>query len=124
MTLKQTNGANNIIKFTISDTKEDCGKDDINKCRFEIIVKSSILINLFRIFTNYENQYKKELIYLTQREKEVLKYIAQGKNNTQIAHKLNVSIHTTKMHVHKILEKLSVSDRTEAAVKAIKNDLI
>lgn len=61
---------------------------------------------------------------LTSREVEVLRYLAQGKNNYQIAQKLNVSVHTAKAHIQNIFKKLCVTDRTEAVVKAIKERLI
>lgn len=63
-------------------------------------------------------------INLTSREKQVLALIADGSTNNEIAQKLNVSINTTKVHVCKILQKLSVNDRTQAAIKAMKNNLI
>lgn len=61
---------------------------------------------------------------ITNREIEVLKYIAKGKNNNQIAKYLNVSIHTAKVHVQNIFKKLSVDDRTAAVVAAIKLGLL
>lgn len=61
---------------------------------------------------------------LTAREKQVLSLIADGLNNTEIAKKLDVSINTTKAHVCNILQKLSVQDRTQAAIKAIRDKII
>lgn len=58
---------------------------------------------------------------LTERELEVLNYIALGKSNEEIAKKLNVSTHTIKVHSHNIYNKLLVEDRTQAVIKAIKN---
>lgn len=66
----------------------------------------------------------KEQINLTLREKQVLALIAQGLPNSEIAKKLEVSINTTKAHVCNILQKLCVNDRTQAAIKAIKYNLI
>ena len=60
---------------------------------------------------------------LTSREKEILSLIAQGLSNTEIANKLFISAHTAKAHVGNILLKLSVTDRVQAAVKAVKYDL-
>ena len=57
-------------------------------------------------------------VTLTQREVEVLRLIAQGRTNRQIARSLFVSVSTTKKHVQRIFSKLEVSDRTQAAVKA------
>lgn len=63
-------------------------------------------------------------ILLTEREKEVLKLLVDGKSNTEIANNLIVSVHTAKAHVCSILQKLSVEDRVQAAVKAIRQGLI
>ena len=61
---------------------------------------------------------------LTIREKQVLSLIVEGMNNHEIAKKLDVSINTTKAHVCNILQKLSVQDRTQAAIKALKDKII
>ncbi len=66
---------------------------------------------------------EKEDFHLTLREKEVLDLLVQGFSNTEIADKLTVSPCTAKAHVCKILNKLSVTDRVQAAVKATKYDL-
>lgn len=55
---------------------------------------------------------------LTQREVEVLRLVARGHTNRQIALNLFVSVSAVKKHVHHILSKLEVSDRTQAAVRA------
>ena len=57
---------------------------------------------------------------LTKREMEVLKLIIEGKTNSQIAQEMVVSINTAKAHVGKILNKLSATDRVQAAVKAVR----
>ena len=61
---------------------------------------------------------------LTEREFEVLKLIVKGKTNTEIAEKLSISVHTAKAHVCSILQKMCVNDRVQAAVKAVREDLV
>ncbi len=61
---------------------------------------------------------------LTGREKEVLIQVANGMFNKEIATTLNISERTVKNHISNIFKKIDVSDRTQAAVFAIKNDLI
>ena len=61
---------------------------------------------------------------LTKREIEVLKMIAGGALNKEIASTLNISERTVKNHVSNIFKKINVSDRTQAAVFAIKNNLV
>lgn len=61
---------------------------------------------------------------LTEREYEVLKLIVGGKSNKEIATALQVSSHTAKAHVANIIQKLAVDDRTQVAVKALKDGLV
>jgi DNA-binding NarL/FixJ family response regulator len=61
---------------------------------------------------------------LSARETEILRLIADGKSNSDIAEDLYLSMGTIKGHVRDILDKLSASDRTQAAVKALKRGLI
>ena len=61
---------------------------------------------------------------LTRRELEVLIKVANGMFNKEIATSLDISERTVKNHISNIFKKIDVSDRTQAAVFAIKNDLI
>jgi len=61
---------------------------------------------------------------LTEREMEVLRLIAQGKSNQETADTLFIGIKTVKFHVTNVLAKLGVEDRTQAAIYALKNNLI
>lgn len=67
---------------------------------------------------------KDKMKMLTDREVEVLKLVAEGKFNKEIASQLNISERTVKNHISNIFKKIDVSDRTQAAVFAIKNNLI
>lgn len=74
--------------------------------------------------------YQKSIIFdnetdiLTKRELEVLKLLAEGLFNKEIAYKLSISEKTVKNHVSNIFKKINVSDRTQAAVYAIKNNIV
>lgn len=61
---------------------------------------------------------------LSDREQEVLKLIVEGLSNHTIAETLNISIPTVKTHVQHILQKLHVSDRTQAALLAVRQQLV
>jgi two-component system, NarL family, response regulator LiaR len=61
---------------------------------------------------------------LTSRELEVLELIVAGRNNADIAAALYISVGTVKTHVRNILNKLCVSDRTQAAVRALRSGLV
>lgn len=65
-----------------------------------------------------------ELEMLSQREREVLRLIAQGCSNQEIAQQLYLSLGTVKSYVRIILNKLSVDDRVQAAAKAVREGLI
>lgn len=61
---------------------------------------------------------------LTARELEILKMLSKGPTNKQIGHALGISDNTVRNHVNSIIEKLEVSDRTEAATTAIQRGII
>ena len=67
---------------------------------------------------------KEKIESLTRRELEVLIQLANGSFNKEIATSLNISERTVKNHISNIFKKIDVNDRTQAAVFAIKNDLI
>lgn len=65
-----------------------------------------------------------KLRFLTKREKEVLVQVASGMSNKEIAINLDISERTVKNHISNIFKKIDVSDRTQAAVFAIKNNMV
>lgn len=67
---------------------------------------------------------KDKISALTNRELEVLTQVANGMFNKEIAINLNISERTVKNHISNIFKKIDVSDRTQAAVFAIKNNII
>ncbi len=77
-------------------------------------------LNMFR----HSNLHSDIDVHLTSREKEVLKHIVDGDSNVEIARKLIVSVHTAKAHVCSVLQKLGVDDRVQAAVLAVKSNLV
>jgi NarL family two-component system response regulator LiaR len=64
-----------------------------------------------------------EVVSLTDRETEVLRLIAQGNNNVQIAAKLVLSERTVHSHVNRILTKLHLASRTQAALYALRKGI-
>ena len=88
---------------------------------------SKIAGYIFDVLKNIEEKQKEEKLTLedfniSEREKEVLKLIADGLTNEEIAEKLFVSKNTVKNHVASIISKLSVKDRTQVAIVALKNN--
>jgi len=71
-----------------------------------------------------KNQATQPLDLLTNRELDVLKEIAKGKSNKEIASSLYITEKTVKTHVSNILSKLELQDRTQAALFAVKHHLV
>ncbi len=66
----------------------------------------------------------KSLDELTERERQILRQIAHGYSNKMIARKLDITEGTVKVHVKRVLHKLGMRSRVEAAVWAVENDLV
>ncbi|PKR77583.1 DNA-binding response regulator [Halalkalibacillus sediminis] len=79
--------------------------------------------HLFQHVNNEESEDSKAIQELTKREREVLVEIAKGKNNKEIAESLFVTEKTIKTHISNLFSKLPVSDRTQAALFAVKNKI-
>ncbi|MGN1274686.1 MAG: response regulator transcription factor, partial [Thermoguttaceae bacterium] len=69
-------------------------------------------------------QFQKIYHKLTIREQEVLRFLAQGKSNKEIAAQLNVTADTIKEHLIRIFRKIDAHDRTQAAVWAVRKGLV
>ena len=65
-----------------------------------------------------------EDVPLTQRETQVLRHVALGLSNKEIGKSLEISVETVKEHVQNILRKIAVTDRTQAAVWAVRKGLV
>jgi DNA-binding NarL/FixJ family response regulator len=90
----------------------------------ESILDQELMARLLRRLAS-ETPAKEELLpQLSPREREVLQLLIKGQTNREIAHNLTVSVSTVKIHVEHILAKLRVSDRTQAAVRAIEMGLL
>jgi DNA-binding NarL/FixJ family response regulator len=87
-------------------------------------VEVETVIAAFRTATSQTNEVEELLEPLTPREHEVLRMLALGLANKEIAARLNISEHTVKFHVAAILGKLGASSRTEAVALSIRHGLI
>ncbi len=89
----------------------------------EIFIQPNMVPLLNDKLENREEETTAESL-LTKREMEVLKLITEGLFNKEIAYNLSISEKTVKNHVSNIFRKISVSDRTQAAVYAIRNNIV
>lgn len=89
----------------------------------ESYIQQSLIPSLNHYLIHKDDE-KEKLKSLTKREIEVLKEVAKGNFNKDIAIKLNISERTVKNHLVNIFKKIDVDDRTQAAVFAIKNNLV
>ncbi len=85
----------------------------------ESLFSPEIAQRLIGFFASFDVAVRHELFpELTQREREILAVIADGKTNAEIAEKLVISIKTVRNHVSNIFSKLQVADRAQAAIRA------
>ncbi len=89
----------------------------------ENYIQPSLIPALNNRFVSRDSD-KEKISALTKRELEVLIQVANGMFNKEIATSLDISERTVKNHISNIFKKIDVNDRTQAAVFAIKNDLI
>ncbi len=82
------------------------------------------LTPILKVKLEEKNNQISDMDSLTKREIEVLKLLAEGLFNKEIAYMLAISEKTVKNHVSNIFKKINVSDRTQAAVYAIRNNLV
>jgi DNA-binding NarL/FixJ family response regulator len=94
-------------------------------CRGESLLDPSVtkaVIQRLRALIEQERQREGES--LSGRERDVLRLVAEGYTNKEIANKLVISEHTARNHVIRILEKLQVSRRSEAAAYAVRHGIV
>ncbi|MCI9081113.1 MAG: response regulator transcription factor [Lachnospiraceae bacterium] len=107
---------------------KDSESSELRKAIFQVIdgetyIQPSLIPLLkSRILERDKDEIKIEK--LTKRELEILKLLSIGLYNKEIGEKLNISERTVKNHVSNIFRKIDVTDRTQAAVFAIKNNLV
>ena len=107
---------------------KDCDSKELKKAIFTILDgKTYIQPNLIPMLNQKTKSREEDSIKiesLTERETEVLKLVSNGMYNKEIAEKLQISEHTVKNHLFNIFKKIDVTDRTQAALFAIRNHMI
>ena len=88
----------------------------------EVVIHPRVAKRLVKEFIRSES--KKDEIKLTRREKDVLTLLVHGSSNKNVADVMFISEKTVKNHLTSIFRKLGVRDRTQAAVYALKNNIV
>jgi NarL family two-component system response regulator LiaR len=112
------------ISYVLKDMKMDKLAEAIQSAiRGEVTLHPLVAT---RVLRNLRGENNGESFYaeLTERELEVLKFIANGLSNSQIADQLVISTNTVKGHVSNILSKLHLADRTQVAVYAWQKGIV
>lgn len=92
----------------------------------EVYLPPEVASGFFRLFRAHEQSrwQVRQQVHLTDREQDVLNWLAQGASNEEIAKHLYVTVATVKAHLTSIFEKLEVTSRTQAIVTAFKLGLV
>ncbi|MBL8151434.1 MAG: response regulator transcription factor [Blastocatellia bacterium] len=114
------------LSYLLKDVKPMELRDAICKAaRGEVVLHPHVASRIMNALQNSSKAEKKTLLTeLSKREIEVLRLIAEGITNAEIADKLFISEKTVKSHVSNILSKLHLSDRTQAAVYAWRTGIV
>jgi NarL family two-component system response regulator LiaR len=91
--------------------------------RNEAVLHPEVAAKLMQEFSTPQTS-ETPMEHLTEREMDVLRLIARGKSNKEIADTLIISEKTVKTHVSNILSKLHLADRTQAAIYALRQRLV
>ncbi|HUO69360.1 MAG TPA: response regulator transcription factor [Solirubrobacteraceae bacterium] len=92
--------------------------------RGEAVIDPTVAARLVQALADGPSARPPEPERLTRREREVLALIVGGRSNKRIAFELGISEKTVKTHVGHVLEKLGVTDRTQAALLAVRDGLV
>jgi DNA-binding NarL/FixJ family response regulator len=92
----------------------------------EVYLAPEVATGFFRMFHFYAGRSFQacQALHLTEREQEVLHWLVQGASNEKIAQHLYITVATVKAHLTAIFEKLGVTSRTQAIIKALKLGLV
>ncbi len=116
-------GATGYVLKDITQRELICAIQSV--LRGEAILNKELMIRLLkRMASEPSHSSQPTPERLSPREIEVLQLLAQGQTNREIANHLIISVSTVKIHVEHILAKLDVSDRTQAAVRAVELGLL
>jgi len=108
---------------------KDCTPEDLTRAirtvyAGDTIMAQDIAQKMLTTFEGIQNDDAEIAPHLTERELEVIKALAQGKSNKQIAQSLHISEKTVRNHASNIYKKLHIYDRTQAVIYAVRRGLV
>jgi two-component system, NarL family, response regulator LiaR len=113
------------ISYILKDVKMDELADALRRAsQGEATLHPRVASRVIQELHGANHQELNPYTELTEREMEVLKLIAKGQSNSEIAESLVISVNTVKGHVSNILSKLHLADRTQAAVYAWQQGIV
>ncbi len=113
------------ISYILKDVKMDELADAVRRAaRGEATLHPQVAARVIQEFHGARNEHLSPFADLTSREMDVLRLIANGMSNSEIAEELVISENTVKGHVSNILGKLHLADRTQAAVFAWREGIV
>ena len=134
--LTETGGAREISRFLKAGVRailiRESDSDDIvaaiyTAYRGQVLLSAEAAESIAAVFGDSEKDQEEEgavVEEITAREAEVLRMLAEGLANKDVARRLGISEHTVKFHISSILEKLGAATRTEAVTLGIRRGLI
>jgi NarL family two-component system response regulator LiaR len=113
------------ISYILKDVTMDELADAVRRAaRGEAVLHPRVAARVIQEFRNTRREEINPFVELTDREMQVLRLIANGLKNSEIAEQLIISENTVKGHVSNILSKLHLADRTQAAVYAWREGIV
>ncbi|MEM5773940.1 MAG: response regulator transcription factor [Anaerolineaceae bacterium] len=113
------------LSYVLKDIDPDVLADTIRRARAgEAVLNPRVAARMVKEISGARLQDVNPFQELTEREMDVLRQVAAGKNNREIAGELSISEKTVKTHITNILSKLHLADRTQAAVYAWQEGIV
>lgn len=112
------------VDFLLKGSPRDILIDAISRAASKQGPPDSSLLHQVRDAMSKRREVSDENVPLTNRELQVLRHVALGLSNREIGRSLDISVETVKEHVQNILRKIDVTDRTQAAVWAVRRGLV
>lgn len=109
-----------VFDFVLKKMSTSCLLRSVTNAAIGVAPPESLLTMATKFLSHSEHASNPHTAHLTKRELQILTHLALGLSNREISSLLSISLETVKEHVQNVLRKLKASDRTEAAVWALR----